>query len=52
MEIYSHPSLQKYARTCSAGSVIMTEGEKAESLYILIEGHLDVIKGGKKIYDS
>ncbi len=51
MEIYSHPSLQKYAKTCSAGSVIMTEGEQAESLYILIEGHLDVIKGGKKIHE-
>jgi PAS domain S-box-containing protein len=51
MEIYQHPELQKYARTTPAGTVIMSEGEQAESLYILIEGRLDVIKGGKTIYE-
>ena len=51
MEILNHPILQKYAKTCPAGSVIMTEGDQADSLYILIEGRLDVIKGGKKIHE-
>jgi PAS domain S-box-containing protein len=51
MDIYSHPSFQKYIKTCPAGEVIMTEGEEAKDLYILIEGHLDVIKGGKKIHE-
>lgn len=51
MEILNHPILQKYAKTCAAGSVIMTEGDTADSLYILIEGSLDIIKGGKKIHE-
>jgi PAS domain S-box-containing protein len=51
MEIYQHPELQKYARTAPAGTVIMGEGDRAESLYILIEGRLDVIKGGKEIHE-
>ena len=51
MEILNHPRLQKYARTCPAGCVIMTEGDQADSLYILIAGRLDVIKGGKKIHE-
>jgi len=51
MDIYSHPSFQKYTKTCSAGEVIMTEGDQAKDLYILIEGQLDVIKGGKKIHE-
>jgi len=51
MEIHKNPELQKYARTATAGTVIMNEGDQAESLYILIEGRLDVIKGGKTIYE-
>lgn len=51
MEIYNHPDLQKYVRTCPAGTVLMNEGDQANSLYILIEGRLDVIKGGKKIHE-
>ncbi len=51
MEIYQYPELQKYARTAPAGTVIMNEGDQAESLYILIEGSLDVVKGTKTIYE-
>ncbi|MEN8135951.1 MAG: cyclic nucleotide-binding domain-containing protein [Thermodesulfobacteriota bacterium] len=51
MEILNHPRLQKYARICPAGFTIMTEGDQANSLYILTEGRLDVIKGGKKIHE-
>ena len=51
MEIFNHPLLQKYARTCPDGCVILTEGDQADSLYILIEGRLDVIKGGRKIHE-
>jgi PAS domain S-box-containing protein len=51
MEIINHPQLRKYARTCTAGFIIMTEGYQADSLYILIAGSLDVIKGGKKIHE-
>ncbi len=51
MEIFNSPLLQKYAQTCPAGYVIMTEGDQADSLYILIKGSLDVIKGGKKIHE-
>lgn len=51
METYNHPDLQRYAQTCSAGTVLMNEGDQANSLYILIEGRLDVVKGGKKIHE-
>lgn len=51
MEIFDHPRLQQYIKNCPAGFVIMTEGDRADSLYILIEGSLDVIKGGKKIHE-
>lgn len=51
MSIYNHPDLQGYAQTCPAGTVLMQEGEQANSLYILIEGRVDVIKGGKKIHE-
>ena len=51
MEIYQHPDLQKFARTAPSGTVIMNEGDQAESLYILIEGRLDVVKGGKTIHE-
>jgi PAS domain S-box-containing protein len=50
-EILNHPRLQQYARTCPAGCVIMTEGDQADDLYILIEGRLDVVKGGRKIHE-
>jgi len=49
MEIYNHPDLQRFARSCPAGTVLLNEGDQANSLYLLIEGCLDVIKGGKKI---
>lgn len=51
MEIFNHPQLRKYQRTCPAGFAILTEGDRADLLYILIEGSLDVIKGGKKIHE-
>jgi len=51
MEIYDHPDLQKYLRTCPSGTVLMNEGEQAAALHILISGRLDVIKGGKKIHE-
>lgn len=51
MEIYNHPDLQRFAQTCPAGTVLMQEGDQANSLYILIEGCLDVVKGGKKIHE-
>ncbi|NTV12946.1 MAG: cyclic nucleotide-binding domain-containing protein [Desulfobulbaceae bacterium] len=49
MEIHNHPDLQRYSQTCPAGTVLLNEGEQASSLYILIAGRLEVIKGGKKI---
>jgi len=49
MEIYNHPDLQRYAQTCPTGTVLLNEGDQANSLYILIKGRLEVIKGGKKI---
>ncbi|MDT8335158.1 MAG: cyclic nucleotide-binding domain-containing protein, partial [Desulfurivibrionaceae bacterium] len=51
MEIFDHPELRKYVRSCPAGFIILTEGDQADALYILIEGSLDVIKGGKKIHE-
>lgn len=51
MEIHQLPELQKYARTAAAGTVIMNEGDQAESLYVLIEGNLEVNKGGKTIHE-
>jgi PAS domain S-box-containing protein len=51
MEILDHPELRKYIKSCPAGFTILTEGDRADSLYILIEGSLDVTKGGKKIHE-
>lgn len=51
MEIYNHPDLQQYVRTCPTGTVLMNEGEQAASLHILISGRLDILKGGKKIHE-
>lgn len=51
MQISNHPELQRFAQTCPAGTVLMNEGDQANSLYILISGRLDVLKGGKKIHE-
>lgn len=51
MEIHRHPDLQRFAQTCPAGTVLVNEGEQATSLFILVEGRLDVLKGGKKIHE-
>lgn len=51
MEIYNHPDLQKYVHNCPAGTVILSEGDQANAIYILISGRLDVIKGSKKIHE-
>ncbi len=51
MKIYEQPDLQKYIQTCPTSTVILNEGDRANSIYILISGKLDVIKGGKKIYE-
>ncbi|MFN2367924.1 MAG: cyclic nucleotide-binding domain-containing protein [Desulfurivibrionaceae bacterium] len=51
MEIFEHPELRQYVRSCPTGFTILTEGDRADCLYILIEGRLEVIKGGKKIHE-
>ena len=51
MKIFEQPDLQKYIHNCPTGTVILHEGDRANSIYILVSGQLDVIKGGKKIYE-
>lgn len=50
--ILSDPELQKYHRRFEAGEVIFQEGETSQDLYILVSGHVEVIKGGEKIFDT
>ena len=48
-EIINNPDLQKFIATFETGQSIFLEGDDSQDLYILVSGHLDILKGNKKI---
>lgn len=48
-EIIHHKDLEKYLKTYQKGDPLFMEGDDSKDLYFLVSGHLDVLKGDKKI---
>ena len=48
-EIIHNNDLQKYLKTYQKGDVLFVEGDESQDLYFLVSGHLEVLKGDKKI---
>jgi len=48
-EIIRNNALQKYLKTYQKGDTLFVEGDESQDLYFLVSGHLEVLKGGKKI---
>jgi PAS domain S-box-containing protein len=48
-EIISNKELQKYLKTYQKGDNLFVEGDESQDLYFLVSGHLEVLKGDKKI---
>ena len=48
-EIIRNNDLQKYLKTYQKGDTLFVEGDESQDLYFLVSGHLEVLKGDKKI---
>lgn len=48
-EIINNKELQKYLKTYQKGDALFVEGDESQDLYFLVSGHLEVLKGDKKI---
>jgi len=48
-DIIHHQDLQKYLKTYQKGDTLFLEGDDSQDLYFLVSGHLEVLKGDKKI---
>jgi len=48
-EIIHNNDLQKYLKTYQKGDLLFVEGDESQDLYFLVSGHLEVLKGDKKI---
>jgi PAS domain S-box-containing protein len=48
-EIIHHKDLQQYLKTYQKGDALFVEGDESKDLYFLVSGHLEVLKGDKKI---
>jgi len=48
-EIIHNKDLQKYLKTYQKGDALFVEGDESQDLYFLVSGHLEVLKGDKKI---
>ncbi len=48
-EIIHHQDLQKHLKTYQKGDALFVEGDDSQDLYFLVSGHLEVLKGDKKI---
>ena len=48
-DIIHHKDLQKYLKTYQKGDTLFVEGDESQDLYFLVSGHLEVLKGDKKI---
>ncbi len=50
--IISNPELSKYQRRFEKGDIVFQEGDPSQDLYILVSGHIEVTKGGEKIFET
>ncbi len=48
-DIIQNKNLQKYLKTYQKGDTLFMEGDESQDLYFLISGHLEILKGDKKI---
>jgi len=48
-EIIHNKDLQKYLKTYQKGDILFAEGDESQDLYFLVSGHLEILKGDKKI---
>jgi len=48
-EIIHSKELQRYLKTYQKGDTLFSEGDDSQDLYFLVSGHLQVLKGDKKI---
>ncbi|MBW1804302.1 MAG: cyclic nucleotide-binding domain-containing protein [Deltaproteobacteria bacterium] len=48
-EIINNPALEKYIANYDTGQILFIEGDDSQDLYILVSGHLDILKGSKRI---
>ncbi|HEX9909605.1 MAG TPA: cyclic nucleotide-binding domain-containing protein, partial [Desulfatiglandales bacterium] len=48
-EIIHNKDLEKYLKTYQKGDTIFREGDESQDLYLLVSGHLEILKGDKKI---
>jgi PAS domain S-box-containing protein len=48
-EIIHNKSLEGYLKTYQKGDTLFMEGDESQDLYFLVGGHLEVLKGDKKI---
>ena len=49
LEFIDHPDLQEFSTDFAPGEIVFLEGDESRSIYILVSGTLDVLKGEKKI---
>ena len=48
-DVIHDPKMERYRIRFEKNSVIFVEGDDSQDLFILVSGHLDVLKGNKKI---
>ena len=48
-EIIHNKDLERYLKTYQKGDPLFLEGDESQDLYFLVSGHLEVLKGDKKI---
>jgi PAS domain S-box-containing protein len=48
-EITHNPELEKYAKTFQRGEYLFFEGDETQDLYVLISGHVEILKGTQKM---
>jgi len=48
-ELIHNQDLQKYITTYRRGDYIFLEGDDSQDLYVLVSGHVEIIKGDKKL---
>ena len=48
-EIIHNKDLEKYLKTYQKGDTLFREGDESQDLYFLVSGHLEILKGDKKI---
>ena len=47
--VINDPALKKYWVTFKEGETLFLEGEPSQDLYILVSGHLEILRGNKRI---